>query len=103
VLSFRIAGLSGLLLLVEAVPPCTFLLITTSCTIKTRKFISKDPTLVLLHNLVVYLFIRPGLEIGQGLPPLRGISGRVAEMVTSSIAGCLWSRNLMFEAKEATR
>jgi hypothetical protein len=33
----------------------------------------------------------------------RGISGRVAEMITGSIAGCLWSKKSMFETKEPTR
>jgi formate-dependent nitrite reductase membrane component NrfD len=102
-LSFRLASLSGLLLLVEVIPPQTFPRSTMSCTIRTRKYISKGPTLVSLHNLVVYLFISPGLEIRRGLPPLSGISGRVTSMVTGSIAGCLQSKNLMFEAKEATR
>jgi hypothetical protein len=43
-----------------------------------------------------------GWEIGWGLPPPWGISGWVAEMVTGSIVGCLWSKKSMFKAKEAT-
>jgi hypothetical protein len=79
-----------------------FSLITMSCTIRTRNFTSKGPTLILLRNLVIYLFIRPGLVIGRGLLPLRGISRRMVGMVTGSITGCLWSKKPMFEAKEVT-
>jgi hypothetical protein len=54
----------------EGHPTANVLVITMSCTTNTRRFISKGPTLLLLPNLVEYLFIRPGLEIGRGLPLL---------------------------------
>jgi hypothetical protein len=41
-----------------------FLPITMSYTISTKRFIMKGLTLLSLRNLVVYLFIRPGFEIG---------------------------------------
>jgi hypothetical protein len=69
-LSFRLASLFVLLLLAEVILLQMFSLITMSCTIKTRKFIWKGPTLHSLRNLVAYLFIHPILEIGQDLPPL---------------------------------
>jgi hypothetical protein len=101
-LSFRLASLSGLLSLAEVILLQTFFLITMSYTIRTRKFISKGPSLISLRNLVVYLFIYPGLGIRRGLPLLLGIRGRMAGMVTGSIVGCLRSKKPMLEAKEVT-
>jgi hypothetical protein len=100
--SFKLASLSELLLLTEVILLQMFLPITMSYTIRTKRFILRGRKLLSLHNLVVYLFIHSGLEIGQGLPLLQGISGRAAGMVTGSIAGCLWSRKPMFGAREFT-
>jgi hypothetical protein len=52
----------------EVILLSAFLLITMTCTTKTRRFILKGPTLLLLRNLVVYLFIHPGGKSGEAYP-----------------------------------
>jgi hypothetical protein len=65
---FRSASLFGLLLLVDVVLLWMFLLITTNCISSIKRFIWKDPILLSLHSLGVYLFLRHGLGTVRGLP-----------------------------------
>jgi hypothetical protein len=78
------ASLFGMLLLAEVILMLRFLLITMSYITRTRRFILKGPRLPSLHSLGAYIFTHLGLGIALGLLPLRGTSGLVAGIATSS-------------------
>jgi hypothetical protein len=69
------ANLFGLLRLAEVALMLKSSLIITSYIIRTRSFILRGPTLLLLHSLGAFLFTHLGLEIRLGLLRLHGISG----------------------------
>jgi hypothetical protein len=54
-----------------------------------KKILLRGLRLPLLHSFGAYLFTHLGLGIALGLLPLRGISGRVVGIATSSTAKCL--------------